>query len=261
MCLVLLAYRACPGYRLVLAANRDEFHERPTAPARWWDDPPILAGRDLRAGGTWLAVDRLGRLAAVTNYRDPSVANPHAASRGALPVDFLASDDEAGFRAALDRRAERYNGFNLLTLGAAGLSFLSNRSSSRPALPPGLYGLSNGSLDTPWPKVRRGRTLLEAEIAAGAVDSDRLLDLLHDRHQPDDQHLPDTGVGRTWERLLAPMFIVGERYGTRCSSVVLVADSGVVEFAERRFDADGSSVGEVRERFQAALRPAGMQKP
>lgn len=261
MCLILIAYRCCPGYPLVLAANRDEFHRRPTAPAHWWDEPPILAGRDLQAGGTWLAMDRRARLAAITNFRDPPPPGGGECSRGELPVAFLESSDEAAFAGRLEQDAGRYDGYNLITLGVSGLRFHSNRVAPRPRVEPGIHGMSNGDLDAPWPKVRRGRALLEAALHGGAPAPDDLLALLADRHQPADEALPDTGVPLPWERILAPMFIVSEGYGTRSSTAVTVADDGGVTFVERRFDSDGNPQGEVREQFQAPALREGLPKP
>ncbi|MFB4205123.1 hypothetical protein KBTX_02009 [wastewater metagenome] len=251
MCLIVAAAGHHPRYPLVVAANRDEFHERPAAPAAWWDDPPVLAGRDLRAGGTWFAVDRRGRFAAVTNFRDPSTeAAPR--SRGELPAAMLAHERlEAGLD-ALAGVAGQYGGFNLLAGDAhgGGLVHLCNRTGESQRLGPGLYGLSNHTLDTPWPKVRRARDGLAELLAADAVDAGVLLELLHDRRGVPDDALPDTGVPLEWERLLAPAFIVSERYGTRASSVYIVADDGTATFVERRFDPAGRPTGETREAFR-----------
>lgn len=253
MCLIVVAAGRHPRYPLVVAANRDEFHERPAVPAAWWEATPVLAGRDLRAGGTWFAVDRRGRFAAVTNYRDPS--NEVAPrSRGELPAAMLAHERLEIGLPALAGVADQYGGFNLLA-GAAdggGLVHLCNRTGEAQRLGPGLYGLSNHTLETPWPKVRRARGGLARLLAADAVDPGSLLELLHDRRGVADEALPRTGVPLEWERLLAPVFIVGERYGTRASTAYIVADDGTATFVERRFDPGGRPVGETRETFRIA---------
>ncbi|MGD8429607.1 MAG: NRDE family protein [Ectothiorhodospiraceae bacterium] len=254
MCLLLLAYRTHPGYPLIVAANRDEFHERETAPAAWWEDRPILAGRDLEAGGTWLGVSRTGRFAALTNYRDPSVTEPGACSRGELPL--LALEDGSVDRhiAAVDRGGDRYNGFNLLLGDPGRLACVSNRGPLHQDLPPGMHALSNDVLNTPWPKAQRGLDRLATYLRAhSAPDAGDLADLMHDRVRPADADLPDTGVGLEWERLLAPMFIVSRRYGTRSTSIVLFRDDGAVQFLERRYDREGRPSGETADRFVAAM--------
>ncbi|MFO1350816.1 MAG: NRDE family protein [Gammaproteobacteria bacterium] len=238
MCLILIAYRCHPRYEFVAAANRDEFHARPTAPlAEWNDAPGLWAGRDLQAGGTWLGLTRTGRFAAVTNYRDPGAFRPNAPSRGALASDFLSGREAA--RAYLGRVADRaalYNGFNLLMRDGAGLYYFSNRSGAAPlALEPGIHGLSNHLLNTPWPKVERGRAKLAAalEINDGEPLVENLLSLLEDRWQPSGAELPNTGVGANRERQLAPMFIATPEYGTRSSTVVLMAHDGATRIIEK----------------------------
>lgn len=239
MCLILFAYRCHPRYRLILAANRDEFFERPTSPARFWDTGPnILGGRDLRGGGTWLAIDQRGRFAAIVNYRDPSARKDDARSRGQLVTDFLLS------RASLDDYLEtlrtksgQYNGFNLLFGDAERLYCFSNRGEAPPLVQPGIHGISNHLLDTPWPKVVRGRKALAEMLARGAPPPvEALFSLLADRTMPDDSLLPDTGIGPEWERLLAPLFISGTVYGTRSSTVLMIGYDGMATFIERTFD-------------------------
>ncbi|MBW3572965.1 MAG: NRDE family protein [Gemmatimonadetes bacterium] len=238
MCLIALALDAHPSYRLVVAANRDEFYARPAAQAQWWADAPdVLAGRDLREGGTWMGVTRGGRVAAVTNYRDPGLAErPDAPSRGALVADFLrgAADAEA-YAHALARRAARYNGFNLLVGDEGGFFYLSNRAEGVRRLEPGVYGLSNALLDTPWPKVQRARRAMADALAAAEGDGwdAPLWDALADRVIAADDALPDTGVGAERERLLSAPFIRTEVYGTRASTVLTIARDGQVRFVER----------------------------
>jgi uncharacterized protein with NRDE domain len=254
MCLILFAYDVHPAYRLVLLANRDEFYARPTAPAAFWPEAPeLLAGRDLVAGGTWLGVSRGGRLAAVTNYRDPSDER-HGPSRGLLTRDFLLTTAAPRpFLAKRDPPAGAYCGFNLLFGDGDGLSYYSNRDDGLRPVSAGLYGLSNHLLDTPWPKVTRGRNALARALALPApLDEDQLLALLADRSMAPDDQLPETGVGPEWERILSPTFIISPRYGTRASSLLLIDIRGHVTFMERRFAADGRSAGEGHFEFDSA---------
>ncbi len=250
MCLILFAYRVHERYPLVVAANRDEWFRRPTQAAHFWDDPPgLLAGRDLEEGGTWLGITRSGRFAALTNYRDPSTKRDDAPSRGALPLAFL-SGNEAPFRyvSALRQRAAEYNGFNLLTGDARELAYLASPSAMADRLQPGLYGLSNGVLDEPWPKVVKGKEAL-ARVLEDEPTLERLLALLKDHDMAPDHALPATGISLEWERRLSAMHILMESYGTRSATALLVAADGGVQFVERTFDAAGTPVNEVRERF------------
>jgi uncharacterized protein with NRDE domain len=238
MCLILFAYRTHPGYRLILAANRDEFFARPTeALAFWSDEPEILAGRDLQAGGTWFGLSGDGRFAAVTNFRDPRNISADALSRGRIPVDYLKSGlNPQRFWTAKRDEWSRYNGFNLLAGDRQSLVWASNRTGQGQKLRPGLYGLSNHLLDTDWPKVKRGKEKLRQLLAAsGPVEPEDLFTLLEDSWQPPDNELPDTGIGPAWERLLAPLFISGEDYGTRSSLVLMITEDGRALCGERTF--------------------------
>ena len=260
MCLILFAHDVHPEFALVLAANRDEFHDRPTAPAGAWPDrPDILAGRDLRSGGTWLGVTSGGRWAAVTNVREGTEQRPDSVSRGHLVADFLESAaDPMGYAEALAARMDEYNGFNLLVGLGEDAVWLSNRlrptsnDGARPVrLTAGIYGVSNHLLDTPWPKVTRGKLELERLLQPGKeLTTDGLLSLLLDRAYAADHQLPDTGVPRDLERALSSAFITTPDYGTRSSSALLIRRNGRVNFAERRFDAAGAAIGE--DRFEIA---------
>ncbi|MEJ2384415.1 MAG: NRDE family protein [Xanthomonadales bacterium] len=252
MCLILFAWRAHPRYELVLAANRDEFHERPAAAAGFWaEHDEILAGRDLEAGGTWLGVTRHGRFAALTNYREtPRSAHDARRSRGQLVTAWLTGADEpleaAGGLAAA---GTDYAGFNLL-LGRPGeLVYLSNRGVDPRPVTSGLHGLSNHLLDTDWPKVSAGRERLAALLADETVDPERLFDLLTDTHAVGGT-LPDGVAARLApENLARQLFIRSPVYGTRCSTVLLLGRDGEVFFEERRFDAAGRPAGAGRFRF------------
>jgi uncharacterized protein with NRDE domain len=235
MCLILLAYDVHPKYRLILAANRDEFYDRPTLPMDFWQEhPDILGGRDLRAGGTWLGVTRSGRIAAITNYREPGGARPEAPSRGGLISSFLSGFSSAGaYLEAVSDMGQAYSGFNLLVGDASGLWYFSNRGSGVQRLLPGWYGLSNHLLNTPWPKVENGIALLKAAVQdSDPVDMASIFQLLKNRDVPPDEKLPDTGFGREWERILSPLFIRSPLYGTRSSTVVLIMRNGRATVAE-----------------------------
>jgi uncharacterized protein with NRDE domain len=240
MCLILFAWKVNKNFPLVLAANRDEFHERPTTPAAFWGDAPgILAGRDLREGGTWLGITRKGRLAALTNFRDPGNLKDGAPSRGKLVSDFLRGRrrPEAYLR-WLSPKAARYNGFGLLVGDPDELYCFSNRGAQIRLLP-GIHGISNHLLDTPWPKIERGKRALEDLLAREKDPSpEALLDLLADRSRPPDERLPNTGVGLEWERVLSPLFIESPAYGTRSSTVLVIDRKGRVIFVERVFNGD-----------------------
>lgn len=245
MCLLVLAWNAVPGHRLVLAGNRDEFHARPAAPMDWWTAPRMLAGRDLQAGGTWLAAGDDGRFAVVTNFRSAgAAASADAPSRGALiPSYFAGTDGPLAFLERLANDGGRYAGFSLLVGDAAEAAYWSNRAEQGPTrLPPGVYGLSNGLLDTPWPKLTRTRERFSRLLAAGPPELDRLLDLMTDREAAADRDLPDTGIGAERERFLSPAFIVGPTYGTRCTTALAVDERGLLRAAERSYDAHGRAL-------------------
>lgn len=250
MCLIVLAWQAHEDYPLIVAANRDEFLNRPAAPAHWWTDAgDILAGRDLEAGGTWLGISRDGRFAALTNYRDPSRHRENAPSRGRLVADFLAG--AMGIDAYLDGLDPvACNGFNLLLGDGRRLVAYSNVARERHELAPGIYGLSNALLDTPWPKVGAGKSALAAALAA-LPDETALFRLLRDDQPHPDETLPVTGVSLEWERLLSAAFIRSPDYGTRCSTVLKLGAGGTVSFDEQTW-LPGGAAGE-RRRFSFAL--------
>lgn len=252
MCLLLVAYRVHPEYPLIVAANRDEFHQRPSAPAQWWD-AGILAGRDLRGGGTWLGLTRQGRFAVVTNYREGIAEAGGRPSRGQLVRELLERGAGGDCLPWLREVGPAYNGFNLVFGGVDGLYSFSSRSDDEATLAPGLYGLSNHLLETPWPKVQLGKQRLQAYLDEGRAPAlEPLLELLGDRSRPADAELPRTGISLEWERLLSSLFIVSPEYGTRASTAVVVAGDGTVRFAERRFGPDGEPLGSAEFHFGAA---------
>lgn len=249
MCLAVVALHAHPRYAIVVAANRDEFHRRPTAAAHWWDEG-WFAGRDLVANGTWLGVTRAGRWALLTNVREPARNDPGAPSRGSLVPRLLGSGDLLPdcVRAAVASGA-RHNGFNLLAGDTRGAHWGSNRADLPRALDSGVHGLSNAALDTPWPKLTRTVGAIGRWCARADDDLPGVLALLGDRSRAPDIELPATGVPLEWERRLSAPFIVGDEYGTRSSTVLAIDNAGRVDFIERSFDARGNTIGEVRESF------------
>jgi len=248
MCLIVFAWQAHPEYPLIVAGNRDEFYTRRTRPAAWWGQAvSLLAGQDEEAGGTWFGITRRGRLAALTNVRAPSERNPHAPSRGALVLAALQAPERID--QWIERHAHRtptFNGFNLLAgdILPAGdgttegsLHYYSNRIEAPPrVLEPGVYGLSNAFLDTPWPKVRRAVTQFACSIA-NRVRIEDLLALMSDRELARDSELPETGVPLDWERALSAIQIRANGYGTRATTALTVRGDGLATFYERTFDA------------------------
>jgi len=250
VCLLVLAWRVHPRYRLIVAANRDEYHARPTAPMAVWEDSPgILGGRDLSAQGTWLAVDQRRRFGIVTNFRDVQARRPDAPSRGGLIPDWLRPPTAPEtFLARLESEAQHYAGFNLLFGDADGLHYASNRAPSfSRALPPGVYGLSNLLLDTPWPKLTRVRAKFEQWLAGhpAPMDTEPLFAMLADRTRA----LPEAAAGARplpaeWVEVLSSPFVVHPLFGTRCSTLAMIGHDGSLSLQERRFDATGAVTGQ-----------------
>ena len=250
MCLLLLAWNVHPDYPFVFAGNRDEAYNRETRQADWWEDAPkVLGGRDLLAGGSWLGITRSGRFAVVTNYRDGKQEKNAAPSRGLLVRDYLASDVSPGkLNEKLEVEAQQFNGFNLLYGNRDEIRYYSNRGGNNGVLPSGTHGLSNHLLNTPWPKVehlRKGMT----SMLQGTPDETRMLELLANRAPAEDASLPDTGVGREMEKLLSAPFIVGDRYGTRASTVIIRHHDGRVLLVERNVNNKGKETSSNRFEF------------
>ncbi len=243
MCLILFAWEKHPKYRLILAANRDEFYQRATTRAQWWENTPeVFAGRDLVAGGTWLGVSTSGRMAAVTNVREPHNIRPDAPSRGALTTDFLTGNQAGGsYLHDLAPSQQAYNGFNLLLLDPSGLWYGSNRINQPQLLSSGIYGLSNKVLDTPWPKVEKGKAGLSELIQQPDIEADSLFGLLQQKDIFPDEKLPQTGVPQELERVLSALYIQSPNYGTRVSTVILWEYSGKVTVEERSYVPEGPS--------------------
>ena len=237
MCLIVVGWRVHPDYPLVVAANRDEFYARPTAAlARWPDAPEIIGGRDLEAGGTWLGISEAGRFAAVTNVREPGMA-PGKLSRGALTRQFLCAPLSAvDYASTIDGAS--YSGFNLLISDNQTLVYFSNRDGQARTLAPGIYGLSNHRLDTPWPKLLAARTNFSNALTM-LPDESAFFDLMGDASIVADESLPSTGVPIEWERLLSAIFVKSETYGTRASTLAWQRTDGVVTVHENSFGPNG----------------------
>lgn len=252
MCLIVLAYRQHPDLPLIVAANRDEFHARPTQPAGWWADrPDLLGGRDLLAGGSWLALHRRGRFAAVTNYRDVEPKHGRLRSRGELVTGFLASlKTPTDYLAAI--KGSRYDGFNLLVADADELAYLSNQGGAPQRLVPGVYGLANARLDSPCDKVRRSKERLQQLLDSDAVNDTELLRLLGDREKAPPDEIQSTRLPFATAHAASAPFIVLPEFGTRCSTLVTKDRSGHWHFLERRFDPQGRNAGDSVFSFRAA---------
>lgn len=255
MCLAVVALDVHPDYTAVVVANRDEFHARAALPAQWWPEG-FLAGQDLTAGGTWLGVTRSGRWAFLTNVREPERKDPAAPTRGTLVTRVLAAPEPA--TAALQTivtAAAAYNGFNLMAGDGPRAAWCSNRAPEPRPLPPGVHGISNAALDTPWPKVVATRAAVRAWCAAGERNPGALFDALAVRTIAPDHALPHTGVTLDWERRLSAPFIVSAEYGTRCSTVILLGRDGQATFEERSFDPAGALTDVARYTFTFEAGP------
>lgn len=240
MCLILFAYNIHPKYRLIIAANRDEYYHRPTSSAHFWEDHPyILAGRDLLKKGTWMGVTRLGRFAAITNYRNPTENIDGKYSRGDLVADFLKEPyDPMKYLDSVKKECELYPGFNLLVGDISELYYYSNIEDKITKVEPGIYGLSNHLLNTDWPKVKFGKKELTKIIENEKDLVEKLFELLQNTASAPDQLLPNTGVSLQLERMLAPLFIKSETYGTRSSTIILMTDEEI-DFNERSYSKNG----------------------
>lgn len=251
MCLLVFSYRQHPKYDLIFAANRDEFYERPTKAASFWEEyPDLLAGKDLKSGGTWMGITKQGDFSALTNYRDPSISKDNPPSRGDLVLDFLANESNPeNYLNRVDQKSDQYNGFNLLVGNPDQLMYYSNRQKQLRNIELGLYGLSNELLDTPWPKVQKAKNDMQTIIQSEEISKEALFELLqYDKPAPDDQ-LPHTGIPKELERAVSPIFIKTDKYGTRNSTIVLMDKSGNVFFEERSFR-NGSNEVDAINRFE-----------
>lgn len=257
MCLIIVAYNAHPDFPLVLAANRDEMYRRPTRPAQFWPNyPSILAGQDLEQGGSWLGVDKYGRIAAVTNHRDSTEEKNGITSRGLLVSEYLQnSHSSINYLEQCISRTKNFDGFNLLLGDINALYFFSSREKQYQQLQAGVVGISNGGFDEAWPKVEQGKQQMSILIKNNRFHShEALLAMLADNRLPDDESLPDTGIGLEWERILAPVFIRAKEYGTRASTVLTIDKDNNVRFSERVYDRQGQAENTSRYEFTIETR-------
>jgi uncharacterized protein with NRDE domain len=237
MCLIVFANKYHDKYKLIFAANRDEFYNRPTEAAHFWKDhPELLAGKDLQAGGTWIGVTKSGKFAAITNYRDMQNTKENAPSRGKITLNFLLSDiSPENYFSQIKSELKNYNGFNLILGNIDNLFYISNIKSELTKIESGIHGLSNAFLDTSWPKVKKSKLKLEDAINSRHISEEGLMKILDDKSFAEDENLPETGVGIELERVLSSAFIESDKYGTRCSTVLLVDKNNNVKFVERTF--------------------------
>ena len=246
MCLITFAYKSHPKYDLILAGNRDEFYERPTRKAQFWQEegkPNILAGKDLEAGGTWLGVQKDGRWGALTNYRDPSIKKEDPPSRGEIVLEYLKAKYSAmDYLAELSKKAENYNGFNLLLWDDKDFYHYSNQNKKVTRIEPGIHGLSNALLDTPWPKLITANQELRNIISEENFDKEDIFKLLADDRKAPDNELPVTGIPQELEKAVSSIFIKTENYGSRCSTVLLIDKKGNINFTERRFEPGSTEI-------------------
>lgn len=239
MCLINFQLNDHEKYKLILAANRDEEYHRPTEPARFWDDNKnILAGRDLRGTGTWLGITRNGRIAALTNIRNrDELLKTNQKTRGLLVSEFLQKESEPmEYLRNISSEADEYSGFNLIVGDSDSLYYLNNYEKEIVSVEDGIHGLSNHHLDTPWPKVIKGKASLSEITSQKEFNMESLFKLLKNQDTAVPENLPDTGLSKDLEEKLSSLFIDTENYGTRCSTVLLIDKSNNVEFIERTYD-------------------------
>lgn len=250
MCLIVFKYQPTEDNKLILVANRDEYYQRESIPAEFWiEQPNIFGGIDAVAGGSWLSVDISGRLAALTNVRKPPYKDPTKLSRGHLVKDFLSQHASApDFIKQLDNAGKDYGLFNLLLMDNSGLWHYSNDSCEATKVSAGIHGLSNATLDTPWPKLTTSVKAFENSLASNVIDELKLLSTMRSQTKPTDKDLPDTGIGIEFERFLSPIFIQGEEYGTRCTTL-LTMNNTAVNFTEVSYSPTGQISGEVQQKI------------
>lgn len=243
MCLIAFAYHMHPEYNLVLIANRDEFYKRPTRAAQFWSNegtPELLAGKDLQGGGTWMGITKSGKWGALTNYRDPSWKRENPPTRGNIVLDYLQNEHSPEiFVHHLRKTAQQFEGFNVLAGDSNSLFHYSNANDKITPVEPGIHGVSNAVLDTPWPKLEYAKNQLEQCVTQNNITPESLFQILKNEQHAADDDLPKTGIPYEWEKAISPVFIQTENYGTRSSSLLYVKRNGSVRFLERRYSTDG----------------------
>ncbi len=256
MCLIVFGYRTIPGYKLVFAANRDEFYNRPTRPAGFWkDNRGMLAGKDLKAGGTWLGIHKNSRFGALTNYRDMKSHNPDARSRGHLVTQYLNGNQSAvQFLDQIDDEA--YNGFNLLLGDMNSFWHYSNQTGEPIEIEPGIHGISNALLNTPWPKVESSKSRFRELVEEDELTTENLFGLLRNSDTYPEDSLPETGLSPELEKAVSATFIRTEKYGTRCSTLLFIRDDHSVRFVERTYQPGSTEVAQENG-YEFKAEPAG----
>ncbi len=240
MCLILFSYKNHSRYKLILASNRDEFYNRPTRQLELWDNntsETILAGQDEKDKGTWLGVTPSGKFSGITNFRSMKSIKHQAPSRGLLVSNYLTGNESPKeYLETVMESGSLYNGFNLLVGDVNSMYYYSNMEKEILEIKPGVYGLSNAFLDTPWPKIRKGKSEFDKILSDGdALDEESVFSLLADKKFPPENELPDTGVGSEWERILSPLFIESDIYGTRTSTIITIDNNSEIIVAEKTF--------------------------
>ncbi len=240
MCILFLAINEHPNYPLIICANRDEFYNRPTKAAHFWQQQKgLLAGRDLKAGGTWLGINQQGEFAALTNIRTGIQVDDTKKTRGELVTQFLHRDSKIDLQWLIDN-SDQYNPFNLMYGSVKGLSCYNSQSKTLTPLNDGFHSVSNGALDDIWPKMKRGLAMLEEKVSLGGeLIHESFLDVLQDKKTANSKLLPKTGIPKDWEQLLSSIFISSPEYGTRSSNILFYNRSGSVQFVEVQYDHDG----------------------
>ena len=246
MCLITFAYKIHPEYKLILAANRDEFYGRATRKAQFWEDeghPDILAGKDLEADGTWMGTTKGRMWSALTNYRDPSWERKDPPSRGHLVLNYLKeSESPKQFSKGLVSNTDHYMGFNILVGDPDEIYHYSNKTDKLTLIEPGIHGVSNALLNTSWPKMDWAKKDLERIISKNEFSNEELFDLLSNSERAPEDQLPDTGIPEEWEKAVSSVFIKTETYGTRCSTLLLIDKKDNITFMERRYDPSDQSI-------------------
>lgn len=244
MCLIVFSYRTHPKYELIVAANRDEFYKRPTREAHFWENyPELLAGKDMEAGGTWMGISKDGRFGALTNYRDLNNLKQNPPSRGELVTNYLAQKtNTTSYLKSIRHKSPLYNGFNLLLSDEEDMYHFSNHTMEVSVIEPGIHGVSNAVLDTPWTKLEQAKNDLKIATSSETVDTEDLFKLLTNDLPAPDKDLPETGLSYELEKVVSSIFIKSENYGTLCSTLLLSDYDGNVEYIERRFDRDQNRI-------------------
>jgi len=257
MCFIVFSFKKHKKYKLIFCANRDEFYKRKTEKLHCWslhsehENKRILAGKDMQSGGTWLGITKSGRFAALTNFREGTARNPDKTSRGLIVKNYLeGNDDPVTYAKQLELNKDKYEGFNIIFGSKDELYYFSNRSNGLLPISEGIYGLSNAALDTPWPKIRRGKKLFDKIISNDEVSVEKLFRMLRDDKKPEKRELPVTGVSEEFEKELSPVFVKMNGYGTRSSSVILIDYNDNVEFYEKNYDSSGKEVNNSYYTFQ-----------